>query len=50
MDSGTLFGKYCRYIEDEPYLHNKDGVIEESVGIKVDREPSCELLKNMTQL
>lgn len=45
MDSGTLFGKYCRYIEDEPYLHNKDGVIEESVGIKVDREPSCELLK-----
>lgn len=45
VDSGDLFGKYCRYIEDEPYLFDKDGLIEKGVGIKVDREPSCELLK-----
>jgi len=45
MDSGVLFGKYCRYIEDEPYLSIKDDIVEENVGIKVDREPSCELLK-----
>lgn len=45
VDSGSLFGKYCRYIEDEPYLYDKDGTIEEGVGIKVDREPSCDLLK-----
>lgn len=45
IDSGKLFGKYCRYAEDEPYIYSKDDVIENGVGIKVDREPSCELLK-----
>lgn len=45
VDSGDLFGKFCKYIEDEPYLLVKDDEVEKVVGIKVDREPSFELLK-----
>lgn len=60
VDSGKLFGKYIKYIEDTPYRSvvyetNEDTEIEtinakdsenNLVGIKVDREPYGDLLKD----
>ena len=62
VDSGKLFGKYIKYIEDTPYRSvvyetNEDTEIEtinakdseiNLVGIKVDREPYGDLLKDAT--
>ena len=60
VDSGKLFGKYIKYIEDTPYrsvvyetnedtetetINAKDSTID-LVGIKVDREPYGDLLKD----
>lgn len=60
VDSGKLFGKYIKYIEDTPYrsvvyetnedtetetINAKDSEIN-LVGIKVDREPYGDLLKD----
>lgn len=44
IDSGLLFGKYCRYLEDEPYLVKNHDKIDKVSGIGVNREPSCELI------
>lgn len=64
VDSGKLFGKYIKYIEDTPYrsvvyeinedtetetINAKDSEID-LVGIKVDREPYEDLLKDETTL
>lgn len=58
VDAGNLFGKYIKYIEDSPYrsvIYEMNGTTEtinaeESqsnlVGIKVDREPNGDLLKD----
>ena len=60
VDSGKLFGKYIKYIEDTPYRSvvyetNEDTEIEtinandstiNLVGIKVDREPYGDLLED----
>ena len=62
VDSGKLFGKYIKYIEDTPYRSvvyetNEDTEIEtinakdseiNLVGIKADREPYGDLLKDAT--
>lgn len=60
VDSGKLFGKYIKYIEDTPYrsvvyetnedtetetINAEDSTID-LVGIKVDREPYGDLLKD----
>ena len=60
VDSGKLFGKYIKYIEDTPYrsvvyetnedtetetINAKDSEIN-LVGIKVDREPYGDLLRD----
>lgn len=60
VDSGKLFGKYIKYIEDTPYrsvvyeinedtetetINAKDSEIN-LIGIKVDREPYEDLLKD----
>ena len=60
VDSGKLFGKYIKYIEDTPYrsvvyetngdtetetINAKDSEID-LVGIKVDREPYGDLLRD----
>ena len=62
VDSGKLFGKYINHIEDTPYnsvvyetneeteietINAKDSEIN-LVGIKVDREPYGDLLKDAT--
>lgn len=64
VDSGKLFGKYIKYIEDTPYrsvvyetnedtetetINAEDSTID-LVGIKVDREPCGDLLKDETTL
>ena len=60
VDSGKLFGKYIKYIEDTPYNSvvyetNEETEIEtinaedsqtKLVGIRVDREPTGDLLKD----
>lgn len=60
VDSGKLFGKYIKYIEDTPYRSvvyetNEDAETEtinaedstiDLVGIKADREPYGDLLKD----
>ena len=48
INAGKLFGKYIKYIEDEPYCSISDSgeVTPNLVGIKVDREPYGRLLKD----
>lgn len=60
IDAGKLFGKYIKYIEDTPYsviiydtdentgkeVVNLDDSRKDLIGIKVDREPYGDLLKD----
>lgn len=60
VNTGQLFGKYVRYIEDTPYrsvvyeidedtekeVIDVDSSTTDMIGIKVDREPYGELLKD----
>ena len=52
LDTGVLFGKYCRHITDSPYVsvYNSGETIEKLNGIRVNREPTNELVSKYYDL
>lgn len=47
LDSGKIFGKYCRHIEDYPYVSVYDYNKKDLNGIRVDREPLSPLTDDL---